>query len=539
MVALAVALPGSITASATAGMLPSGAVSSPVDVLEGMLPIQDDAALSGFLDPEHLEAVPVGASIVAEPVRAVLESTEIIETLGEGGIPSVAVDAYMQAADRLAVDDPTCGIRWTLLAAIGRVESNHGRFGGALLRDDGYGTRPIRGIPLDGRPNVALIGDTDRGELDGDTTYDRAVGPMQFIPSTWRSVGVDANGDGKRDPNNIFDAAQGAAAYLCRGDADLRDPGRGARRSAGTTTPTRTSGWCSTWPRCTSRARSIACHRSACLPASPRAGRGRHPPRRRPRPIRRRRWRRDGRRRPHPTGRTAAVRRLRGHRPPPPTTSPQPSPPTAQPTPATPAPPAPPPTSVPPAPVPSTTSTTVVEPPPVTTPDDTVPPDEPEEPPVDTPDAPVPSEPDPPVVDQPAEPPAAVGWAPAMREVVVEIIEQAPAAPAPAAPAPAPPRAAAGRPRCRPSGRVPARRGEPCLPFEPGTGSGDAASGRALRRAARRRVTGAGPPAPRRPAHGGTLGGRADGRALRREARPSTGESAISAGRGRGRRPRS
>ena len=131
----------------------------------------------------------------------------------------------MQAADQLAVDDPECGIRWTLLAAIGRVESNHGRFGGAQLRDDGYGTRPIRGIPLDGRPDVALIRDTDGGRLDGDTTYDRAVGPMQFIPSTWQSVGVDADGDGRRDPNNIFDAAQGAAVYLCRGDADLRDAG--------------------------------------------------------------------------------------------------------------------------------------------------------------------------------------------------------------------------------------------------------------------------------------------------------------------------
>ena len=196
---------------------------SPITVLDDIVPPEGDAALGGFLDPELLEAVPVGASRVAEPVRAVLSSEEVIETLGESDIPSVAVDAYMQAADELAVDDPTCGIRWTLLAAIGRVESNHGRFGGAQLRDDGYGTKPIRGIPLDGRPNVALIRDTERGELDGDTTYDRAVGPMQFIPSTWKSVGVDADGDGNRDPNNIFDAAQGAAVYLCRGDADLRD----------------------------------------------------------------------------------------------------------------------------------------------------------------------------------------------------------------------------------------------------------------------------------------------------------------------------
>ena len=174
--------------------------------------------------------MPVGASRVAEPVRAVLSSEEVIETLGESDIPTVAVDAYMWGADELAVDDPTCGIRWTLLAAIGRVESNHGRFGGAQLRDDGYSTKPIRGIPLDGRPNVALIRDTDRGELDGDTTYDRAVGAMQFIPSTWKSVGVDADGDGKRDPNNIFDAAQGAAVYLCRGDADLRDVDARAER---------------------------------------------------------------------------------------------------------------------------------------------------------------------------------------------------------------------------------------------------------------------------------------------------------------------
>ncbi|MGH9252302.1 MAG: lytic murein transglycosylase [Acidimicrobiales bacterium] len=97
------------------------------------------------------------------------------------------------------------------------------------MREDGYGTRPIRGIPLDGRPNVALIRDTDGGALDGDTTYDRAVGPMQFIPSTWRSVGVDANADGRHDPNNIFDAAQGAGVYLCVGDGDLRDPAQAAR----------------------------------------------------------------------------------------------------------------------------------------------------------------------------------------------------------------------------------------------------------------------------------------------------------------------
>jgi hypothetical protein len=44
---------------------------------------------------------------------------------------------------------------------------------------------------------------------------------MQFIPSTWRTVGVDANGDGRKDPQNITDAATATAVYLCSGPGDL------------------------------------------------------------------------------------------------------------------------------------------------------------------------------------------------------------------------------------------------------------------------------------------------------------------------------
>jgi len=185
----------------------------------------NDRSIDPFLDPKQLEMVPVGPEDVAEPIEMVLNSSPIVDELGRSGIPEVAVKAYQQAAGRLATSDPSCGLHWTLLAAIGRVESNHGRFGGAQLRDDGYGTRRIRGIPLDGRPNVAMIRDTDEGALDGDRLYDRAVGPMQFIPSTWRSVAVDGNGDELRDPNNIFDAALGAGVYLCAGDTDLRQLG--------------------------------------------------------------------------------------------------------------------------------------------------------------------------------------------------------------------------------------------------------------------------------------------------------------------------
>ena len=41
-----------------------------------------------------------------------------------------------------------------------------------------------------------------------------AIGWMQFMPSTWKSYGVDANGDGVADPYNPEDAIYAAARYL-------------------------------------------------------------------------------------------------------------------------------------------------------------------------------------------------------------------------------------------------------------------------------------------------------------------------------------
>lgn len=61
----------------------------------------------------------------------------------------------------------------------------------------------------------AVIADTDAGRLDGNSDWDRAVGPMQFIPRTWKLFGVDGNGDGVLDPHNFHDATASAANYLC------------------------------------------------------------------------------------------------------------------------------------------------------------------------------------------------------------------------------------------------------------------------------------------------------------------------------------
>ncbi|MGP3947956.1 lytic murein transglycosylase [Streptomyces sp. 7N604] len=140
---------------------------------------------------------------------------------GAGAIPSTVLAAYQQAEAELARSHPGCHLPWQLLAAIGQVESAQAR--GGRVDADGTTHAPILGPQLNGR-GFAAISDTDDGVYDGDRSYDRAVGPMQFIPSTWATWGADGNGDGERNPSNIYDAALAAGRYLCADGRDLSDP---------------------------------------------------------------------------------------------------------------------------------------------------------------------------------------------------------------------------------------------------------------------------------------------------------------------------
>ncbi|MFP5334438.1 MAG: lytic murein transglycosylase [Actinomycetes bacterium] len=136
------------------------------------------------------------------------------------GIPARVLEAYHAAALTTALSDPTCGLPWWLLAGIGRVESGHAA--GGRVDAAGRTRGEILGPRLDGSlAGTKVIGDSDGGALDGDAAYDRAVGPMQFLPGTWRGFGADGDGDGSADPHDIDDAAAAAAGYLCAGGADL------------------------------------------------------------------------------------------------------------------------------------------------------------------------------------------------------------------------------------------------------------------------------------------------------------------------------
>ena len=144
----------------------------------------------------------------------------LIRAAEQTGIPGRALRAYVAAAATANDSAPMCGIGWNTVAAVGSVESAHGTYGGGSLNAAGQSSGPIVGPSLDGN-GFAAIADTDAGVLDGDPRWDHAVGPMQFIPSTWQLVGRDGNADGTADPFNIDDATLSAATYLCANGRDL------------------------------------------------------------------------------------------------------------------------------------------------------------------------------------------------------------------------------------------------------------------------------------------------------------------------------
>jgi membrane-bound lytic murein transglycosylase B len=196
-----------VTASATANSADETGTALPdgTTVPNAAIEVPASVPVPGVIAP----AVPEGAA------------DSVVSGASSNGIPAPALAAYQRGAQIIDAADKSCNIPWELIAAIGRVESDHGRYGGNTLSEDGVSKPGIYGIALNGKNGTQAITDTDGGDLDKDTAYDRAVGPMQFIPSTWQVVKVDADGDSKRNPQDMDDAALATAVYLCSGKDNL------------------------------------------------------------------------------------------------------------------------------------------------------------------------------------------------------------------------------------------------------------------------------------------------------------------------------
>jgi hypothetical protein len=138
-------------------------------------------ALAGL--GEELAQLPSDAEIAAGLAAASATSLEgpTPSARAHSDIPDDQLKLYRRAA-------LTCpGLPWTVLAAIGSVESSHGR--------------------------------TSAPGVSSGANFAGAMGPMQFLAETWAAYGVDADGNGVADVYHATDAVFGAANYLCHSGA--------------------------------------------------------------------------------------------------------------------------------------------------------------------------------------------------------------------------------------------------------------------------------------------------------------------------------
>lgn len=177
------------------GDVPAGVTPQPVRV-GGIASVTDHGPVGAVIDVNRastLGLVPDSAVLISSPGRSTVSLQHAVDQLLPGahvivlrpqspagspdykGKPRTYKELYQAAA-------LTCpGLSWTILAAIGQVESDHGRNAG-----------------------VSSAG---------------AMGPMQFLPATFAQYGIDGDRDGRVDINDPYDAVYSAARMLCANGA--------------------------------------------------------------------------------------------------------------------------------------------------------------------------------------------------------------------------------------------------------------------------------------------------------------------------------
>ncbi len=212
--ALTAALTASVAPAAGTPVLPTLPVNTDLLGATGALPVETAPDDPTVFVPTGAAAPTVGAAVLTT-AAALPNAGTPMPAVGPDllGIPTRVLAAYQRAESTMIKAGPSCHVRWWMLAGIGRIEASHAEDG--RLDAHGVAVPPIFGPVLNGQPGMAAVRDTDGGRLDADPVWDRAVGPMQFLPGSWQVYGAGGN------PQNVDDAALAAARYLCAGGVDL------------------------------------------------------------------------------------------------------------------------------------------------------------------------------------------------------------------------------------------------------------------------------------------------------------------------------
>lgn len=209
---------------AASSALTAVAVATVAVTLANQEPQADSASQAVTSAPTSAPSSTLGPPVQAEDDGVDTRVTTVRNVSADlDDVPSAATAAYQRAESVMAEADPSCRLRWTLVAAIGQVVSDHGQRGDRSITAKGV-VRPALVGPVVRNQAGRRLSDTDAGKFDADERFDRAVGPMLLAPTTWSSVGVDGDGDGRRDPQDLDDAALAVAVLVCAGDHDLRKP---------------------------------------------------------------------------------------------------------------------------------------------------------------------------------------------------------------------------------------------------------------------------------------------------------------------------
>ncbi|MCB0925600.1 MAG: lytic murein transglycosylase [Mycobacterium sp.] len=209
---IAVITPVVLAGAVAAAPSRAGVAGNPGQALPATAPESTGAAVVAAAKPPVNFRFAAGSSAPPPPAA-------VVNAVGGMRIPTMALSAYRKAEQTMALAAPGCGVSWNLLAGIGRIESSHANGGATDAR--GTAIRPIYGPTLDGTlpGNEVIV----QGSQNGRTVYAQALGPMQFLPGTWSRYASDGDGDGRADPQNLFDATLAAARYLCSGGLNLRN----------------------------------------------------------------------------------------------------------------------------------------------------------------------------------------------------------------------------------------------------------------------------------------------------------------------------